>query len=865
MTVWSEAGGDAGSSRFLVAVESLALFVFGFVLMTFLYAAGPANPGDEIGAPGYDSFYHTKMAALLPEIGLVDTFPWLRFVYFRESGDGFVSHHYGFHVLLLPFVTASKWLTGDYLPGGRWAIAACLGANLLLFNLLLRAGRVRLRWLWLVLFVLMPEQFFTRHAFIRAIGPSLMFMQLLVLMLFQRRYIWAAIVLIGYVHLYLGAVLYGPVLVALYAVSCVFGPRGDRTWPWKMVLITAGGWLVGVFTYPYQAGMLEFLKMQVFGTGLSPEISVGSEWRPYSDPWWFASMAGTVFAAWSAALIVRLRNGPHLSARELALVLYNFAFLVLTLKARRFIEYWPPLALLSAAYMITPIMAGLEARFAGWIERARRATGGVSTVLLLILVAINVAILADWARGERAVTFVLAEWRAWALVLAVLLLGPLCAIWARRDADAPPGLPSLRLAAVPVLGALAVAGFCWWATDPLIESERAAPRLTFSPRWWILVALAYVALPPLVYALRAAPGRISLAAAVLRTGRGAVLATAVLGALVAFGSDHLRSIGKQNACYFRLPAIREALSFVAENSNPGDVVFTDDWDVFGVYFYYNSKNHYIVGLDPEFTHSRRPDLWERYVKVTRAQVPARSMVRLVSDDGTAHNEQISIGVEDIRDHFGATWVVVDRDHGDLASLLGRSPHLAELAFPCNDLRDCRDAPYLVFRVFKENRSAPASLVADAQVAEPGSVWLSTLTPVAAEQGWGTLQADASVEQRRLRIRGQSYERGLGTHAPSRLVYDVPDGCDVFEAVVGIDDETDGRGLVTVSVLLDGEPAYESRPLGGSSPAARVRVELRGARQITLRADTTEDGDRFDHVDWAQARFLRASSAGADSE
>ena len=88
------------------------------------------------------------LSALLGTHGLVDEFPWLRYVYFTEQGQDFVSHHVGFHVLIFPFVQASYWLTGDYLDGGRWAMCTFLGLNLVLFNLLLHTGRVPWRWLW---------------------------------------------------------------------------------------------------------------------------------------------------------------------------------------------------------------------------------------------------------------------------------------------------------------------------------------------------------------------------------------------------------------------------------------------------------------------------------------------------------------------------------------------------------------------------------------------------------------------------------------------------------------------------------------------------------------------------------------------
>lgn len=120
------------AARLLAFVEGAAVFLLGVVVMNYFYAASVARPGAEIGVPEHDSYYHVAMAAMLPEHGLLAQFPWLQYTYFRDQGDDFVSHHWGFHLLLLPFVTAAQWLTGDALPGGRWAMGAVFGANLLL-------------------------------------------------------------------------------------------------------------------------------------------------------------------------------------------------------------------------------------------------------------------------------------------------------------------------------------------------------------------------------------------------------------------------------------------------------------------------------------------------------------------------------------------------------------------------------------------------------------------------------------------------------------------------------------------------------------------------------------------------------------
>jgi len=148
------------------------------------------------------------------------------------------------------------------------------------------------------------------------------------------------------------------------------------------------------------------------------------------------------------------------------------------------------------------------------------------------------------------------------------------------------------------------------------------------------------------------------------------------------------------------------MGFLQEQSQLEEVVFTDDWDVFPVYFFYNSHNHYVVGQDPKFTHARRPDLWERYVKITRGQIPSDVQITARDAQGVPLVETLHVSLEDIREHFGARFVVTDRDHKPLAEKLAAARDFAELIYPSTSHAQSRDAPYLVFRVRGERAATP---------------------------------------------------------------------------------------------------------------------------------------------------------------
>jgi hypothetical protein len=115
--------------------------------------------------------------------------------------------------------------------------------------------------------------------------------------------------------------------------------------------------------------------------------------------------------------------------------------------------------------------------------------------------------------------------------------------------------------------------------------------------------------------------------------------------------------------------------------------------------------------------------------------------------------------------------------------------------------------------------------------------------------------DGSVDRRDLRLAGSTYDRGIGMHTASRLSYDLDGRYRRFEALVGLDD-TSGRGGSThVRVLVDGRPGADREFFGRGEPFA-VRVDVTGARELTLVADFGERGGVQGHVDWADARLIK---------
>ncbi|MFC1725919.1 glycoside hydrolase family 2 TIM barrel-domain containing protein [candidate division KSB1 bacterium] len=80
-------------------------------------------------------------------------------------------------------------------------------------------------------------------------------------------------------------------------------------------------------------------------------------------------------------------------------------------------------------------------------------------------------------------------------------------------------------------------------------------------------------------------------------------------------------------------------------------------------------------------------------------------------------------------------------------------------------------------------------------------YLSDLKPFYAVQGWSRLRIDKSVANNPIIIGKMKFEKGLGTHSKSDIRYTLNGKFKSFEAFVGVDDETNGRGSVRFKVIV----------------------------------------------------------------
>ncbi|MBN6040643.1 glycoside hydrolase family 97 catalytic domain-containing protein [Amycolatopsis sp. 195334CR] len=142
-------------------------------------------------------------------------------------------------------------------------------------------------------------------------------------------------------------------------------------------------------------------------------------------------------------------------------------------------------------------------------------------------------------------------------------------------------------------------------------------------------------------------------------------------------------------------------------------------------------------------------------------------------------------------------------------------------------------------------------------------WVSDLPFAGVTNGWGPVERDRSNNDQAagdgnpMRIGGVTYEKGLGTHAPSEVTVYLGRGCQWFSALAGLDDETTEPGSAAFEVLGDGVLLAATPVLRGGSPAVAVTADVRGVRMLTLRTTDGGDGKNHDHTDWVTPRLTCA--------
>ncbi|WP_177198639.1 NPCBM/NEW2 domain-containing protein, partial [Streptomyces colonosanans] len=160
--------------------------------------------------------------------------------------------------------------------------------------------------------------------------------------------------------------------------------------------------------------------------------------------------------------------------------------------------------------------------------------------------------------------------------------------------------------------------------------------------------------------------------------------------------------------------------------------------------------------------------------------------------------------------------------------------------------------------YREGSAAAATSVASPPPAPGAGTHDLADLDFTATNGWGPVERntsngeDAAGDGKPMSIGGTRYAKGLGVHSDGDVSVYLGGTCTRFSASVGVDDETNGNGSVTFTVLADGKQVASTPVIRGNTKALAVDADVTGAKVLDLVIGDGGDGNSSDHGDWANA-------------
>ena len=300
-----------------------------------------------------DAFYHMKITQLtMDNLGPIQDFHWLPYT---TLNDHYVDHHFLYHLFLIPF-----FLTLGPVLGIKLAAVFLASGFICLFYTVLRQYQVRWPFIFACL-LLFTNGFAFRLALSKAPAFSLLFLFGLFGLILKNQWKWLIPVSLLYVWVYGGfslALILGAMYAGSVLIHTVLSKRAFTT-PvlWQAirpgVAITVGIGL-GLIVNPAFPSNVFFYWEQLIQIGIvnyQDVIAVGGEWYP-------ASLAELCLVHPQLTLLVLIgliayfRTARTQDTASTTALLFTILLFAMSLKSRRFFEYYAPWAYLFSAFVL---------------------------------------------------------------------------------------------------------------------------------------------------------------------------------------------------------------------------------------------------------------------------------------------------------------------------------------------------------------------------------------------------------------------------------------------------------------------------------------------------------------------------------
>ena len=342
-----------GWSEYLETEKAVRVIylIFGFLailmVMSFLQTRT-----DAICCGDWDGYYHIKWSSMLWENfrhgKWLPTFEWLPLTVLNPKD--YADHHFLFHLLQIPFL----WI---FQPVMAAKVATIFYSTLAIFSIywmMFRYG-VKHQLIWLAAIMTCSNAFFYRMNMAKAPPLTIIITVLGVHLLFQRNYKWLLPLMFAFVWTYS---LFPLLLFAAIIWVLIIG-WNERRFEWQPLAYTVGGIFLGNIINPYFPNNLYLFTehfTEKFKIGSDFVVAVGGEWYPYTGMELLMNFPVALLAM-VIGYILFVPRGGKLPEKAAFFLAFTSILLAAQFRSKRFAEYFPPFAILFAAFALKSFTA----------------------------------------------------------------------------------------------------------------------------------------------------------------------------------------------------------------------------------------------------------------------------------------------------------------------------------------------------------------------------------------------------------------------------------------------------------------------------------------------------------------------------
>ncbi len=300
----------------------------------------------------FDGYYHLKWARLLWENMRAKHFPpaftWLPLT--TLNARDYVDHHLLFHIILIPFTWFRDLQTGAKVAAVVFASLAVLSCYWLVVRY-----EIRYRLIWLLALLACSAPFLYRMSMTKAPPFAIIYLVIGIYLLFEKKY-WLLLPLAFVFTLTYDMFVLLIVTAAIWTAVIAWT---EERFEWRPIVWVLLGTAAGLVINPYFPHNLylfwEHARVKITATNFTTKV--GNEWYPYDTTEFFLNCY-VALAAMLAGYLAFDWSDKRRAARPMFFLILSTALLLMTARWKRFAEYFPPFAILFAAFTLEQFWRG---------------------------------------------------------------------------------------------------------------------------------------------------------------------------------------------------------------------------------------------------------------------------------------------------------------------------------------------------------------------------------------------------------------------------------------------------------------------------------------------------------------------------